>query len=140
MKIDPTGSPIRLPAARRREKTGAAAKSGFARELEGDAAKSASSIGAASPIQAVDAVLALQEVRGESAGRRRAILRGEELLDQLEEIRHGLLSGTLSRRRLIDLRRIVENERDRVDDPQLADILDWIDLRAAVELAKYDGA
>ena len=82
----------------------------------------------------------MQEVRGESAGRRRAILRSEELLDQLEDIRHGLLTGTLSKRRLIALRRIVEQKRDQVDDPQLTDILNWIDLRAAVELAKYDNA
>jgi hypothetical protein len=78
--------------------------------------------------------------RGDGAGRRRAIARGEELLDQLEDIRHELLAGTLSKGRLIDLRRIIENKRDQVDDPQLTDILDWIDLRAAVELAKYDSA
>ena len=41
------------------------------------------------------------------------------------------------RRRLQDL---VRAERIQVSDPRLATVLDEVELRAAVELAKYEGS
>jgi hypothetical protein len=66
------------------------------------------------------------------------VTRAETLLDRLDELRHGLLMGTLGRAQLHELGRLVRLQRDAVDDPGLIAVLDDIDLRAQVELAKYE--
>jgi hypothetical protein len=88
----------------------------------------------------VDGLLSIQEMPDALVGRRRAIMRGDGLLDRLEDLRLGLLAGVLPRDRLDELSRLARTARQSVDDPRLAAILDEIDLRAAVELAKLDAA
>lgn len=90
----------------------------------------------AAPASAVDALLALQEVDEAGSGRKRAVRRGNDLLDRLEEIRIGLLTGQLSRDRLQQLARLAREGRPAIDDPRLAEVLAEIELRAEVELAK----
>jgi hypothetical protein len=63
--------------------------------------------------------------------------RAGDILDQLDELRHGLLMGTLNRRQLENLARMVRARRGSVTDPRLAEVLDQIELRAEIELAKY---
>ncbi len=58
------------------------------------------------------------------------------MLDHLDEIRLGLLMGAISESKLSALMRTVRENRDQVDDPRMAAVLDEIELRAAVELAK----
>jgi hypothetical protein len=48
-----------------------------------------------------------------------------------------LLAGGISREKLLQLSRIVNARRSQITDPKLAAILDDIDLRAQVELAKH---
>ena len=62
----------------------------------------------------------------------------EDLLDGLEEVRNALLDGALPRQRLDELVRLVRMRRERVLDPRLADVLDEIELRCRVELAKLE--
>ena len=62
--------------------------------------------------------------------------RGNELLDQLDEIRHALLVGHISRRRLETIAQMVRNRGADTDEPRLKAILDDIELRVEVELAK----
>jgi hypothetical protein len=72
----------------------------------------------------------------ERQARRRAVQRGDAMLDDLDEIRLGLLLGAIPRARLEQLAQLVRARREQVDDPKLMAILDEIELRAAVELAK----
>jgi hypothetical protein len=58
------------------------------------------------------------------------------LLDRLDELRLGLLGGRLSMAALERLTLLVAENRGKVDDPRLTQILDEIEVRAAVELAK----
>lgn len=112
----------------------------FARHLEQtEPASESAPLESLSPLAAVDALLAAQSVTDatDDEGRRRMIRRGEDILDRLEDIRLGLLTGSLPRERLIDLARMVRSRREAVADPRLAAILDEIELRAEVELAKY---
>ncbi len=60
------------------------------------------------------------------------------MLDRLEEIRVGLLTGSIPRDQLEALDRLVREQRGQVADPRLGEILDEIELRARVELAKLD--
>jgi hypothetical protein len=62
--------------------------------------------------------------------------RGEELLERLEELRQGLLTGHLSADKLDALVSLVGNERALTSDPGLAETLNEIELLAKVELAK----
>jgi len=55
----------------------------------------------------------------------------------LDELRMDLLDGSISKEKLMQLSRIVNVRRSQVTDPKLAALLDEVDLRAQVELAKY---
>ena len=67
----------------------------------------------------------------------RAKKRANEMLDKMEEIRMGLLMGGIPQKSLQDLSRVIQSRKDEFTDPQLKEIMDEIDLRAQVELAKY---
>jgi hypothetical protein len=136
MKIEPTLP--RSAATVRRGGTASAGGSGFSKML-GDPAPVATATGG-SPIDTMDALLALQMVEDPLVGRRRARKRGELLLDKLEEIRLGLLVGAIPKSRLQELSAMVRDTREHCDDEQLNALLDDIELRAAVELAKLEMA
>jgi hypothetical protein len=136
MKIEP--GILRSAAAKRRTGSTAAGGGGFAKLL--DDAAPAASVAGGSPIDMLNAVLALQEVDDPMVGRSRARKRGELLLDRLEDIRVGLLVGAIPRNRLEELSVMVHATREQCDDERLNEVLDDIELRAAVELAKLSVA
>jgi hypothetical protein len=128
-------SPLSPSVARR----AAPAPSGdgrFAEALSGDGAPTAANTPQA--VATVENLFVLQEVADGLTGRRRAVQRGNTLLDRLDDIRIGLLTGSLPRGQLETLRRMAQERDDLGNDPQLAAILDEIELRVAVELAKLD--
>ena len=102
----------------------------------GRGAPPASTVSGGAALGPVDALLALQEVSEDPGGRNRGRRRGEELLDSLDELRYGLLAGSLSLGAIERLTAMVAAKRGQVDDPRLVRILDEIEVRAAVELAK----
>ena len=85
---------------------------------------------------ALGALLALQEVSSELGQRSRGQHRGEELLDHLDALRLGLLEGRLPLIVVERLSALVAARRGQIDDPKMGAILDEIELRVAVELAK----
>jgi hypothetical protein len=93
---------------------------------------------APSSLGVVEATLMLQDVGDatEREARRKLVRRGEEVLDMLEEIRHGLLLGTVPLGKLQSLSDSIRSRRDNCPDPRLAALLDEIELRAEVEIAK----
>ena len=111
--------------------------SDFSRQLVDEPAVSGA-VSTNAPIGAVDGILALQEVPTATDGRTRGIKRGYSILDHLDDIRLGLLSGSISRKRMVDLGQEIKEARDTVIDPKLSAILNDIELRAAVELAKLE--
>jgi hypothetical protein len=122
----------------RREAKASSGDGGFAQALSGDTATTSAS--APKMVASVDNLFMLQEISDQVGGRRRAVQRGNSLLDRLDDIRIGLLTGSMPRGQLENLRRMAQDQLDQVDDPQLAAILSDIDLRVAVELAKLDSA
>jgi hypothetical protein len=94
----------------------------------------------ASSVMGVDALLALQDVGGPLERKRRAVRRASRILDVLDEVKLALLDGQLSVGQLDRLRRAVRAERDLTEDPKLEGLLDEIELRAAVEVAKLEQA
>jgi hypothetical protein len=88
-------------------------------------------------VESVSSVLALQEV-DESNPRQRARRRGDEILDRLDEIRHGLILGSVSRQTLTQLEQVVRTKVAETSDPRLTEVLQEIEVRARVELAKLE--
>lgn len=82
--------------------------------------------------------MALQGVEDATERRRRAIRRGGGLLDRLDELKLALLSGQDGAPALERLGRSLREDRPGELDPGLSGLLDQIDLRAAVEMAKAD--
>ena len=61
---------------------------------------------------------------------------GHELLDKLDTVKVALLTGHISQQDLLTLEQILANKRQYVTDVKLQDILQEIETRVAVELAK----
>jgi hypothetical protein len=92
----------------------------------------------AAPVAALtglDAILALQTVGDFTESRRKAIRRGSSLLDLLEGMRADLLVGQPSQERLQAMVSQLTAMREKVE-PGLDALLDDIELRVRVELAK----
>ena len=97
-------------------------------------------VGRTAGVMGVDALLALQDVGGPLEGRRRAVRRASHILDVLDEVKLALLDGDLSLAQLDRLRRAVSEQRGLTSDATLDGVLDEIELRAAVEIAKLESA
>ncbi|MCK5555564.1 MAG: flagellar assembly protein FliX [Alphaproteobacteria bacterium] len=102
--------------------------------------ESQSPVARAASVGALDSLLALQEADGSTSeeSNRKARKRASDLMEHLEKVRIGLLTGELPKNVLSQLAHTISTHRDKVMDPRLAEILDEVDLRAQVELAKLE--
>lgn len=105
-----------------------------------DDAEPVSQLGDVAPTAPLGGMLALQEISDEELGRKQLIKQGNSMLDALEELRRRLLMGTIPAHTLHDLAHQLSIRRQQVADPQLMALMDDIELRVAVELAKLEGA
>ena len=138
MKVEPTGR-IRTSPVKRAAKADKTGKGGFTEHLDSNTAAPGAVTGSG-PAQPVDALLAVQEVEdstGQDANRR-ARRWGEDMLDHLERVRLDLLNGALSHEKLRNLAVLVSERKETATDPRLVELLADIELRARVELAKYE--
>lgn len=128
-------------------KTSTVSGAGFAEALS--AAEAAMGVGgvdatdginSVAAISGVGALLGAQEVSEQEIRRKRSIKRAGLTIGALEQLRDALLIGTLPVSTLTRLETIIAEERQNTDDPVLQGILDEIELRAAVELAKLEVA
>jgi hypothetical protein len=104
------------------------------------AAVPTASVARSGNVMGVDALIALQEVGSPLERRRRSVSRAGRLLDALDDIKISLLGGDLSTHDLDRLSRAIREERSSSDVPKLEGLLDEIETRAAVELAKLESA
>ena len=127
-------------------KTGKAGKVGKTDSTFDDmvagAAQEAAPAAATQAINKVDALLAVQgaEDPTERAARRRMRERGDSILRKLDNIRLGILTGNLSVGEVISIADTVASHREQINDPEMTALLDEIDLRAQIELAKMKKA
>ncbi|MGH6662801.1 MAG: flagellar assembly protein FliX [Rhodospirillales bacterium] len=139
MKVSKVGSP--KDAAGVKKKKAAAKDGAFAESLRGAFGAAADSPHAVEPTGkagAVDSVFALQEVPDAVDRRSRGLLRqhGEDLLSRLDELRISILAGAVPKERLTQLAQRLRQKRQESDDPKLNEIIEEIELRAEVEIAK----
>lgn len=85
----------------------------------------------------IDALLALQGVEEDlPQRRRRSVARGKTALDLLDNIKIGLLAGSLDSAMVGRLRLAAADLKTASGDPGLDQVLSEIELRVEVELAK----
>ena len=89
-------------------------------------------------VSGVHTVLAAQEYSFASGRDERKNLEdwGNNILNSLDEIRHGLLIGAIPRDQLNRLAQMLRDRKAIINDPQIIEIIDEIEIRAEVELAK----
>lgn len=99
------------------------------------AAATASTVASSQSIQGIEAILSIQSVDDPTAERRKALAHGEAVLDLLEDLKLGLLTGSVP---LDKIKRLADTValRKASGDAEVDRLLDEIELRAQVELAK----
>jgi hypothetical protein len=144
--VEKVGYTRPVSTARPTRKAGAVGGTGFAEALA--KAEGISGVDSVEGIEATTAIgavggmgglLGAQEVDEREARRRKAIKTGRLTLDALSQLRDALLMGSLPLSTLAQLEKLVAQERVLASqDPALRAVLDEIELRAAVELAKLE--
>lgn len=137
-RIEGPGSIRSTTPVRRTTKPARTSETKFTDHL--DETEGAGATQGANALGAVSGVLDIQEVDDALERAARGKLRAEDLLDRLDELRLDLLDGALSKTKLLRLAEMVNSRRPDIADPKLIEILDEIDLRAQVELAKFTRA
>lgn len=113
---------------------GRASATGFTLGGTANAAR-ASSAAPLAPLTSLDAMLALQAVEDPLLRRRKLVRRGSALLATLEAMQADLLTGRIGEGRLNQLLALIGQAREH-GEPGLDALIDDIELRARVELAK----
>ncbi len=91
-------------------------------------------------VSPVNSILSAQEVDegvNNNHERHRIIQCGENVLDQLEQIRYDLLRGAIPAERLSALAQKLRDRKKNISDPDLLSLINDIELRAEIEIAKY---
>lgn len=131
------GGPTSGSGIQSRSNTKSSGKSGstFSPAGAGESARP-NTAGSVGSVYAVDALLSIQEVEDPLVGKRKgAMKRGHDLLDALEQMKADLLAGAVPPERLTRILQLVQS-RLPSGDAKLEALVDEIDLRARVELAK----
>lgn len=137
MKINETGRTSNTAKSKKTDKAKTQGDGSFG-ELIGDGAHETQGASASQAMTRVDSLLDVQAAEDptERAARQRMQQRAHSILDELENIRVSLLTGTLTIGQMLNIADIVASHREKISDPQLVEIMDEIDLRAQVEIAK----
>lgn len=83
----------------------------------------------------IEALLAMQAVEDPILAKRKAVRRGRSMLDVLDAVKADLLVGPVGESRLNQLMALVGQART-YSEPGLESLIDDIELRVRVELAK----
>ena len=138
IKIGSTGATKSVGSTRKSSRS-SSADGVFSSFLEETEAASTASVGAAAGVSGIEALLAAQSVGDamqDGGKKRRAAAHGNDILDKLEDLRTAILTGVISKAKLIELAQTLREKREPGLDKELSQILDDIELRAEVELAK----
>ncbi|MDB5505425.1 MAG: hypothetical protein JWR75_63 [Devosia sp.] len=96
----------------------------------------AAATAAAGPMQDIGSLLALQSVEDPTQPKKKAIRRARNLLDALDAVKGDMLVGQINEGRLNSILSVISQRREK-SEPGLDDLLNDIELRARVELAKF---
>jgi hypothetical protein len=103
---------------------------------ESETPRNSSAASSLRSISTLDALMALQGVEDPTERKKRAVAKGRNALDVLDDLKVAVLDGTLDGSTLARLKVASEGLSEGSGDPGLDSVLGEIDLRVAVELAK----
>ncbi len=138
MKIQGPKQTSGAGSVKKSSKSGSSDAAGFDGFMSAGKATGAGATAAPQSMTAVDALLAVQSVEDptERAARKRMTLRADNILEELDGLHLAMLGGKVSMAHMVGIADIVAGHKERVVDKTLSNLLDEIDLRAQVELAK----
>lgn len=95
-----------------------------------------------SSIASVDALLIAQaaEDPAQQKAKKRMRERAVNILDELNDLKMAMLTGQVTIGHMLSISDVVAMHREKIVDPELSALLDEIDLRAQIELAKLQVA
>lgn len=120
-----------VPVAARRAPSG-----GTFAVAEGESTQPQAAAVALRTVGGIDALIALQGIEDPLERRRRVVKHGRRALDALDEVKLGLLAGTLDQATMLRLKSVAADLKESSGDARLDSVLAEIDLRVEVELAK----
>ena len=135
MKVNDINKSSEITSGKVKKSTGGA---DFASFLKAADTAQTSPVSGMTNVSSLDAIFATQMVDGveERERRKKMIKHGKNLLDKLEEIRSALLVGYIAKDKLIEISRLVKEQKTMCEDERLLNIIAEIELRVEVELAK----
>ncbi len=135
MKIE---GPSKTSGTSGSKKTGNVSSEGSFEDFIASAPKGTQGAAVTGSIARVDSLLSVQAAESptERAARKRMVGRSEDILGELDKLRMSILTGNMTLGQVIDIADVVASHRERISDPKLTAILDEIDLRAQIEIAK----
>lgn len=100
--------------------------------------KAAEGAASTQSIAQLDSLLALQGAEDPTAraAKKRMRHRAGVVLNELDRLRVAMLTGNMTVGHMVDIADVIASHREKISDPALTEIMDEIDLRAQVELAK----
>ena len=140
MKVTKVGGTQETSSAKRRSKAAVDSESFADNLLKTQGSSNAIAVPDATAVAAADAVLAAQDVGDtldDAIQRRRLTDFADNILDRLDELRLGILVGRFPKEKLADLAQRLRQKRQQSTDPRLNEIIQEVELRAEVEIAKY---
>ena len=139
MKIE---GPSKTQGAGSSKKSDKVSSDGSFEDFIASAPKGAKPAAPTHSIARVDALLSVQAAESptERAARKRMKERADDILKELDRLRHSILTGNLTIGQVIDIADVGASHREKIIDPRLTAILDEIDLRAQIEMAKIQKA
>lgn len=143
MKIGEASTLRTAQNLRRRTSAGNAAAGDFSAYLDAAQTSGADAAGApaaTAPVGNLESLLAAQEMPEETLRRQTLIRQGHDMIESLESLRQSLLTGRIPPAVLSELSGRLAVQRQSVTDPKLIGIIEDIELRVAVELAKLEEA
>lgn len=122
-----------------RKTSGGSSVFGAMLESESEAPEAARSL---SGVMGVGSLLAAQSAEDptERKARKKMVERAGSVLNALDDVRGGLLAGTLSMSEMQKVKASLTANREKITDSKLLGVLDEVELRAQVELAKMEMA
>lgn len=131
------------PATNLRRRDGTSATGSFSDILsaaQSEGASNSAEAGEIAPSAGLGNLLALQEISEEERKRERLVKKGKLMLDALESLRQQLLIGEIPAHMMQELAHDLGAQKAEISDPHLLEIIEDIELRVAVELAKLEMA
>lgn len=138
MKVQGPGGIKDAGKTKKKSSASSADNASFDSMLASADAKETQSAASSGSIAQVDALLSIQEAEDPTQGgaKKRMRQRADKILNMLDDVRDAMLGGQLTVGHMVDIADVVASHREKITDPALTGIMDEIDLRAQVELAK----